>query len=126
MHAPKASGASKPKPKSSSSLRTGLKGSSKLTTEVGHLLGASAPSAGNKVPRKDSRYPLKDEIGRGGFGVVCLAVDGRTGSQVVVKQVPLLPMKKQALDLVTGEVGRAHILDRPCCPLTSSALRRSN
>jgi len=69
----------------SNSLSHGLRGASKLTTEVGHLLGA--PSAACKTSNKGSRYRMKDEIGRGGFGVVRGAVDSETGSQVVVKQV---------------------------------------
>jgi len=70
--------------------------SSKLAAEVDSMVSESQQASDG--------YTLKGEIGRGGFGVVYSAVQEATGETVVVKEVALVPMKKQALDLVLGEV----------------------
>merc|ERR1719502_412756 len=74
----------------------GVQGESKLWNEVAIIVG-------DELKAKDE-YQLKGELGRGGFGVAFKACNRRTGEPVVVKQVPLAPMRKEALDLLVGEV----------------------
>jgi tetratricopeptide (TPR) repeat protein len=71
------------------------------------------PSRG-AYPIRDDRYDFQGEIGRGGMGVVYLAVDQELGRPVAIKFLPeALATKPAALELFRAEARAAAAMNHP-------------
>eukprot|EP01138_Halocafeteria_seosinensis_P011166 gb/GECG01011404.1/.p1 GENE.gb/GECG01011404.1/~~gb/GECG01011404.1/.p1 ORF type:complete len:1434 (+),score=250.95 gb/GECG01011404.1/:1-4302(+) len=55
-------------------------------------------------PDRIEKYAMGQELGRGGFGVVYLALDTMTGKSVAVKRLSLQSMNEEDIEITQGEI----------------------